>query len=137
MHAVDYSFCLQEAIGLPENAELAIIGYRRRPQLRLFDSQSLGISAASTSEPAAANTSQLSPPNQISSSVQLNDPYRAFIVLFDHTTTEHIPPMRLREPIDQGYCDGAAVHNAAVCGLGSTIAFNMSTEDFTPVELVN
>ena len=133
---INIPFTLQEEYNeLLNNAELVTIGHRRRPQLIVPADLQLHepeISTAPTNESAAANADIPLPAHHISSSVQLHDPYKGFIVLSEHCVMATEP--MTREPIADY---GTAVYNAAVCGLGSTIAFNMSAEDFAPMELCN
>ena len=70
---------------------------------------------------------------QIGSFVQLNDPYRSFISLTEHTnalTTKQIVSA------DATHCDDAEVHTAAVRGLESMTATNANVGPLAPMELV-
>ena len=72
--------------------------------------------------------------HQISSFVHLNDPYRSFISLTEHTdalTTEQIVSANAT------HCDDAEVHTATVRGPGSTTATNVNVGPLAPMELCN
>ena len=71
--------------------------------------------------------------HQISSFMQLNDPYGSFISLTEHNalTTELIVPAG-----NATHCDDAEVHTAAVRGPGSTTATNANVGPLAPMELV-
>ncbi len=129
---------MQEATRLPNNAELATIGRRRRPQLML-QIRNPPPSCATTAGNANHICNRHDQPAipipsscHISSSMQLNDPYRGFVALTEPNTltTEHVISA------DATHCVDGEVHTAAVRGLGNTIAANSNVGPLAPMELI-
>jgi hypothetical protein len=70
--------------------------------------------------------------HHISSSMQLNDPYRGFIALTEPNalTTKHVISDNAT------HCVDGEVHTAAVRGPGNTIAANSNVGPLAPMELI-